>query len=72
MCIQQLAIVPTNKTCLQGEIENYPAPYENTTFWSKVESVTQPDATAKDIAIGFWSSGYYCGNFNDVYFTFLF
>eukprot|EP00116_Pleurobrachia_bachei_P004610 sb/3464872/ len=46
---------------MQGEIENYPAPYENTTFWSKVESVTEPAATAKDIAIGFWSSGYYCG-----------
>ena len=45
----------------QGEIENYPAPFENTTFWDTVKSVTQPSATAKDIAAGFFSSGYYCG-----------
>ncbi|KAL5250968.1 hypothetical protein ACHWQZ_G016634 [Mnemiopsis leidyi] len=46
---------------MQGEIENYPAPFENTTFWANVKSVTQPSATAKDIAAGFFSSGYYCG-----------
>ena len=46
---------------MQGEVENYPAPFENTTFWNNVKSVTQPSATAKDIAVGFFSSGYYCG-----------
>merc|ERR1712167_475143 len=46
---------------MQGEVENFPSPFSNTTFWSKVKSLTKPSATAKDIAVGLWSSGYYCG-----------
>lgn len=40
---------------------NFPAPFENTTFWDMVESVNYPKATGLDLAISFATSGYYCG-----------
>lgn len=40
---------------------NFPAPFENTTFWDMVESVNYPKATGMDLAVGFATSGYYCG-----------
>ena len=40
---------------------NFPAPFENTTMWDMVESVNHPKATGLDLAIGFATSGYYCG-----------
>lgn len=46
---------------MQGEVENFPSPFENTSFWGAVKSLTKPSATAKDIAVSYWSSGYYCG-----------
>jgi hypothetical protein len=43
---------------------NYPVPFENSTFWEMVESVNFPGATALDMAVGYATSGYYCG-YND-------
>lgn len=40
---------------------NYPLPYENAEFWDMVESVSYPEATSLDIALGLATSGYYCG-----------
>lgn len=40
---------------------NFPSPYENTSFWDMVESVSYPEASSIDIAIGYATSGYYCG-----------
>lgn len=43
---------------------NFPAPYEKSPFWEMVESVNYPEATGLDLAIGFATSGYYCGYSN--------
>jgi hypothetical protein len=40
---------------------NFSVLFENTTFWEMVESINYPDATGIDLAIGFATSGYYCG-----------
>ena len=40
---------------------NYPMPYEQTNFWDSVESVNYPSTPAMDLAIGYATSGYYCG-----------
>ena len=45
---------------------NFPAPFENTTFWDMVESVNYPKATDIDLAIGFATSGYYCGKLMEI------
>lgn len=40
---------------------NFPVPFENSTFWDMVESVSHPEATSKDLAIAYATSGYFCG-----------
>lgn len=45
-----------------GESENYPVPYEISTFWAVAESLTKPLMTAQDLAVNIASSGFYCAN----------
>jgi len=46
---------------MQSSELNFPVPFSNSTFWDMVESVSYPKATAKDLAIAYATSGYYCG-----------
>ena len=41
--------------------ENYPLKISQAKFWDGVRSLTDPDATGEDIAVGLATSGYYCG-----------
>jgi hypothetical protein len=41
--------------------ENFPLTIKDANFWNDVESLTDPDATGEDIAVGFATSGFYCG-----------
>ena len=40
--------------------ENYPLKIKDANLWDSVRSLTDPDATGEDIAVGLATSGYYC------------
>lgn len=41
--------------------KNMPYSLKDATFWENVESLTDPEASSEDIAVGFATSGFYCG-----------
>eukprot|EP00116_Pleurobrachia_bachei_P001854 sb/3462116/ len=50
----------SNMLEMSDQSENYPKTIKEAQFWDGVKSLTDPDASGTDIAIGLASAGYYC------------